>query len=220
MCIRDSLEHYGVELQIKKEHQHQGFCPLPEHEGSGQRRSPSFSADLEGGKFHCFGCGGKGNTIDFAILMEGWSKDDRSAFRKASVILKETFLSGEDGNPKKRKKNPKGESKPPAKKQKKRKVIINPVLTFSLQKLESDHPYLAGRNFDLETAVHFGAGFCSKGMMKGRIAIPIHNSKGELIGYAGRIVDDSLISEDTPKYLFPGGRVVRGVSHQLSLIHI
>lgn len=207
------LEHYGIELRVKNEHQHQGFCPLPEHGGSGKRKSPSFSADLEGGRFHCFGCGGKGNIIDFAILMEGWSKDDKSAFRKASVKLRDTFLDGSKKTTKSARKKA-GNKAPKQRLADDKSILINPVMTFSLKHLQGDHPYLDQRNFDQETTAHFGAGYCSKGMMKGRIAIPIHNLNGELVGYAGRIVDDTLIDEDTPKYLFPGERIVQGISHQ------
>ena len=31
----------------------------------------------------------------------------------------------------------------------------------------------------------FGIGFCAKGMMAGRIAIPIHNAEGNVVAYAG-----------------------------------
>ena len=57
----------------------------------------------------------------------------------------------------------------------------------------------------LETIVDFGIGFCAKGMMAGRIAIPIHNTKGEI--YCGMCVDTSPASrrKDTPKYKLPQG---------------
>lgn len=38
-------------------------------------------------------------------------------------------------------------------------------------------------------------------MLKGRIAIPIHNEKGELIAYAGRYPGDP--PEEESKYIFP-----------------
>jgi DNA primase len=41
---------------------------------------------------------------------------------------------------------------------------------------------------------------------KDRIAIPLHDNGGKLIGYAGRVVDDERISKECPKYLFPGDR--------------
>ncbi|HLX70513.1 MAG TPA: CHC2 zinc finger domain-containing protein, partial [Verrucomicrobiae bacterium] len=61
------LRHYGVEVK-RKGKQHHGFCPLPNH--NGKKNSPSFSANLERGIFQCFGCGAKGNSLEFAALME------------------------------------------------------------------------------------------------------------------------------------------------------
>src|ERR1019366_8859128 len=56
----------------------------------------------------------------------------------------------------------------------------NTPLKFRLDKLERSHPYLTEqRSLTPETIVDFGIGFCSKGMMADRIAIPIHNVKGE-----------------------------------------
>lgn len=42
--------------------------------------------------------------------------------------------------------------------------------------------------------------------MQDRIAIPVHDSAGQLVGYAGRLVDDRKVSDEKPKYLFPGPR--------------
>jgi DNA primase len=50
--------------------------------------------------------------------------------------------------------------------------------------------------------------------MKGRIAIPLHNAEGALIGYAGRIVDEEAIGKNTPRYLFPGSRERNGTRHE------
>lgn len=35
---------------------------------------------------------------------------------------------------------------------------------------------------------------------------PLHEGQGRPIGYAGRLVDDSQVSDKKPKYLFPGAR--------------
>src|SRR5256885_1289545 len=61
------LRHYGVELKLSGD-QHHGFCPLPAHQG--KKNSPSFSANIKRGIWQCFGCGEKGNLLDFAVLME------------------------------------------------------------------------------------------------------------------------------------------------------
>jgi DNA primase len=76
-------------------------------------------------------------------------------------------------------------------------------LKFRLEKLEREHPYLTERGLTLETIVDFGAGFCAKGTMADRIAIPIHNPQGEVVAYAGRFPGEP--SEDRPKYKLPTG---------------
>jgi DNA primase len=73
-----------------------------------------------------------------------------------------------------------------------------------LEKLERSHPYLAERGLTTETLVDFGAGFCAKGMMAGRIAIPIHNVNGEVVAYAGRLTSGEP-SDENPKYKLPPG---------------
>ena len=83
------------------------------------------------------------------------------------------------------------------------KTTPNPPLKFRLDKLERDHPYLTERGLTLETIVDFGVGFCVKGMMAERIAIPIHNVEGKVVAYAGRFLGEP--AEDTPKYKLPPG---------------
>lgn len=63
-----------------------------------------------------------------------------------------------------------------------------------------------GRGFTPETIAHFGLGYCSRGLLQGRVAIPLHDARGRLIGYAGRIVTDTAISEKHPRYRFPSKR--------------
>ena len=79
------------------------------------------------------------------------------------------------------------------------------ALNFELQGLDPSHAYLKERGFTTETIAYFGLGYCSRGLMQGRIAIPLHDEHGLLVGYAGRLVDDREIDEDNPKYRFPSG---------------
>ena len=81
-------------------------------------------------------------------------------------------------------------------------TLVNAPLDFELQHLDASHPYLAGRGFEPETVEHFGLGYCAKGLMKGRIAIPVRDEEGRLVAYAGRLVDED--ADDAPKYRFPG----------------
>jgi DNA primase len=83
------------------------------------------------------------------------------------------------------------------------KTEPNKPLKFRLEKLERTHPYLAERGLTQETIVDFGIGYCAKGMMADRIAIPIHNPEGGVVAYAGRYPGEP--PGDAPKYKLPPG---------------
>ena len=55
-----------------------------------------------------------------------------------------------------------------------------------------------------ETVEHFGIGYCSRGIMRGTIAIPIHDEEGQLVASAGRRLKPSDIRE-YGKYKLPKG---------------
>jgi len=195
------LRHYGVEVK-RKGNQHHGFCPLPNH--NGKRNSPSFSANLDRGIFQCFGCGAKGNVLEFAALMSKADPKDGAALHGIAVELQRRFcpelVSTEESK--------KAPSKPPDKPVPKSDlpIVVNAPLDFTLQGLNPEHPYLLSRGLTPETIAHFGLGYCSRGMLKSRVAIPLNDDTGQLVGYAGRVVDDSTITEDNPRYRFPGER--------------
>ena len=93
-------------------------------------------------------------------------------------------------------------------------VVVNPPLGFELKDLDAEHPYLLGRGFTPETIRRFGLGFCLRGLLKDRVAIPLHDVAGTLVGYAGRVVDDAAITEDNPRYRFPGARERDGTVYE------
>ena len=81
---------------------------------------------------------------------------------------------------------------------------VNPPLKFALKSLDQAHPYLTERGFTPETIAYFGVGMCTgKGIMAGRIAIPIHNEQAELVAYAGRWPGTPPDGEG--KYKLPAG---------------
>ena len=84
------LRHYNVEVKPKGDNQVGGFCLLPDHQGN--RKTASFSMNLERKIFNCFGCGGSGNVIDFAVLMEGHDKSDGKRFREVAEMLHNEFV--------------------------------------------------------------------------------------------------------------------------------
>jgi DNA primase len=198
------LQHYGVEVKSKGT-QHHGYCPLPNH--NGKRNSPSFSANLEKGIFQCFGCGAKGNILDFAAFMEKADPKNGTALHDVAVKLQQRFCP-ELGSSHELKVPPAAKPAPskPAEAKSDLPVIVNEPLDFDLKGLDGKHPYLLGRGFTPETIGRFGLGYCGRGFLKCRVAIPLHDADGKLIGYAGRVVDDSTITEDNPRYRFPGER--------------
>ena len=200
------LRHYGVEIK-RKGNQHHGFCPLPGH--AGKRNSPSFSANLDKGIFQCFGCGAKGNLLDFAVHMEKADPKDGAAFRRVALGLQERF--GASGVPEVAKAKTREQEKAQSEGYSSSALrLINPPLDFELKGLDPKHPYLRQRGFNDETVGYFKLGFCSRGIFQNRIVIPLHDQKGRLIGYAGRVVNDDMVSEENPRYRFPSKREREG----------
>ena len=195
------LGHYGITLKEKGESL-VGTCPL--HNGT----NPSqFSVSAQKSIWHCFGdCARGGNVLDFVMLKEGVPLKEAGQRLIQWFNLKSPPLKEE-------RKAPPAEKKPESRsKQVERPSTarsgpgsaengINPTLPFQLRSLDPDHEYLKARDLSPETIKEFGLGFCSRGMMKGRIAIPIHNENGELVAYAGRTLEEP--SEENPKYTLP-----------------
>jgi DNA primase len=199
IAFEDVLRFYGVEIK-RKGVQHHGFCPLPNH--NGKRNSQSFPVNLERGIFHCVGCGAKGNLLEFAALMEKVYLENGRAFREVALKLQERFCPA-------RSERESSAPKPalqPVEPKSGTLVIVNGPLDFELKQLDANHQYLLSRGFLPETIRHFGLGFASRGMLKDRVAIPIHGTDGALLGYAGRVVDDAKANDDNPRYRFPGER--------------
>jgi DNA primase len=199
--IHDVLGHYGVLENLKQKGDNLvGPCPI--HKGT---NATQFHVALAKNNFNCFGdCHGGGNVIDFVAKMEGLD------IRQAALKLQEWFGAGEgvqqNGNP--RDHGPATEeiaarSRAPQLAEEKPEERPNPPLSFALKNLDPEHPYLSHRGFRNETMEAFGVGYCAKGLMKGRIAIPIHNADGELVAYAGRWPGDPPDGEG--KYKLPAG---------------
>lgn len=215
LSFEQVLQLYNVTVKRKPPggNRHQGFCPLPTHQG--KRRSPSFSAKLDWGVWQCFGCRASGNVLDFAVRMEGHDPDDKQALRTVALKLQQHFrIPGVE--------RPSDPSAPAGKKgapppepatQPGLPVVVNPPLDFELRDLDPDHPYLRERGFTQRTIAHFGLGYCNRGLMKGRVAIPLHDRSGTLEGYAGRLADVAAVGPDAPKYLLPGSRERAGKVH-------
>ena len=79
--------------------------------------------------------------------------------------------------------------------------LTEPKSFEPLDYLVANHPKVSDLGVTPETCEHFGAGYAPKGILRGRLAIPIHNAEGILQGYCGRAVTD----DQQPTLLFPKG---------------
>ena len=66
--------------------------------------------------------------------------------------------------------------------------------------LEPDHDLVQAAGLDAETARAFGAGYAPKGIMRGRLAIPIHDWQGTLI--AIRLADGQINFRQSPERIW------------------
>ena len=200
------LAHYGIRL-IGSGAERSALCPFHDE------KNPSFRVHLERKIFNCFGCGEKGNILDFVAKLEN------VPLKEAAYILAEysgidmregsTFVEKRAKGQTPRKK-PLQSSKTAARSFDKspRKSasgnapeVANVPLSFTLENLDPEHPYIRERGLPPEIIQTFGLGFCAKGIMRGRIAIPIHNEKGELVAYAGRWPGEP--PEGIERYMLP-----------------
>jgi DNA primase len=207
ITMEQILGHYGLLDKFKRGTDSlNGPCPI--HNGSNPTQ---FRVSVSKNIWNCFSeCKHGGNVLDFIAEMEDvtihgaalkaieWFKLDAKEMSAKS----DKEDAGETEDAPAQKPAAKRPATPAATTTE--KSVPNTPLKFRLDKLEREHPYLMQeRGLSLETIVDFGVGFCSKGMMADRIAIPIHNAKGEVVAYAGRFTGEP--PEGTPKYKLPQG---------------
>jgi DNA primase len=207
LTMEKVLEHYGLLDCFKKSGDSlNGPCPI--HKGSNPTQ---FRVSISKNIWNCFSeCKHGGNVLDFIARMENASIHAAALKAIEWFSLDPEAMSAEkpqeDHHPDQ---TPKGGDEAPPKPAPKTPAPVpekntpNQPLKFRLEKLEREHPYLTERGLTLETIISFGVGYCGKGMMAGRIAIPIHNEEGNVVAYVGRWPGEP--PGDTPKYKLPPG---------------
>ena len=173
------LNRYGIEYP-RREGQVLIRCPF--HDDS----RPSCSVNFERKLFHCFSCDESGDIFDFVAKMDHVSMPDAAHIvaTYSGMPMTGADLSGKQT-------------------QSRRLDAENAPLAFTLT-LDPRHPYLFERGLTPEVIDHFGIGYCDKGLLKGRIAIPIHDTAGQLVAYAGRWASRD-VPKGTQRYLLPRG---------------
>ena len=206
VSMEQVLQHYGLLDGLKRSGDSlTGPCPI--HKGTNPTQ---FRVSISKNCWNCFGeCKHGGNVLDFVSRMENFS------IRQAALKIAEWFRldaeleSPDGGDPPKRESRKSPTSPPPESKSareplaKAEEIGSNKPLGFTLQNVDTKHAYLTQCGLTPETMAEFGLGYCAKGSMSGRIVIPIHNAKGELVAYAGRWPGEP--TEERPKYKLPAG---------------
>jgi DNA primase len=194
VTIEAVLDRYGLFASLTEKGQNLvGACPFCR--GKSLRQ---FQVNREKNAWYCFGCKQGGNVLDFV------AKKERVGIRAAAVKLDGWFALGLAAEAA-AEKPPTTPSVPPPTPSAAPPVAAeslpttNPPLTFTLKTLDHHHASLSALGLHAATMEHFGAGYCTKGLLKGRLAIPIHNGEGELVAYAGLAVEEDA----SPRYLFP-----------------
>jgi DNA primase len=172
------FDHYRIgELRHSGKSRLRGRCPL--HAGEGRE---TFHADTAAQVFHCFSCGAGGSVLDLVAAIEHCSV--RQAAEKL-LVWKGRWVPDQQA------------WQPTVTK----KIESVPLLGFHLRGVDPRHPYLASRGIRETTAAEFGVGFyAGSGLMGHRLAIPIDDEAGRLVGYCGRALDGR-----EPRYKFPAG---------------
>ena len=187
------LDRYGL-AGHRTGRRHFILCPL--HRES----EPSCLIDHARNRFRCFGCGEGGSILDFvaklenctiaeaAALLAEWCKVGNEAVKTGSPCGAGSKAAGPSGATSEVSADEAG---------------INQPLQYRLR-LDPSHPYLTERGLAPDIIERFGLGFCDRGMMRGRIAIPIHDEAGRLVAYAGRWAATE-VPRSRPRYLLPRG---------------
>jgi DNA primase len=185
--------HYHIVL-VGRGDQRSALCPFH------NETKPSLKINLGKKIFHCFGCEAKGNILDFVARMEHETNLAKAAEALARICaIPATATTGTRTVAASVKSLPPEQTvsvETPVNR------VVNPPLTFTL-KLQSNHSYLDARGVTPADREAFGLGYCDRGMMKGRICIPVHNERGELVAYAGRWPSDEGWPDGEDRYKLP-----------------
>ncbi|MHC4974688.1 MAG: CHC2 zinc finger domain-containing protein [Planctomycetota bacterium] len=137
--------------------------------------------------FYCFGAKTGGDVIALAAHIRDCSIKDAAQ-----------FLAGEENSTSTSSRN--GTSSPGTVPEERRKGNEGSPALKPLAYLDPGHPKVVALGLSAETCEGFGAGYAPKGIMRGRLAIPIHDWHGVLVAYCGRAVEG-----ESPTLIFPNG---------------
>ncbi len=165
--------------------------PCPACQSGGER---SLVITPEKGAAYCFAAKSGGDVIWLAAHIRG------VAVKEAAHILHDEF-GGTVPVPRN------STSTVPTDRSKEREMT-------PLSYLQADHEKVVGLGVLSDTAEHFECGHAPKGIMRGKLAIPIHNRDSRLMGYCGRSYSKRELAFPTgfkpEEHIFNAHRVTEG----------
>jgi DNA primase len=215
----DIVEIIGQHVQLKKRGQNYvGLCPFH------SERSPSFAVNQDKQIYHCFGCGRGGDVFSFLMeyhnlsfpqslkdLAERYNIDlppyGSSAAEREKAEVRELLFTtnglaadyfhtelvrSPEGKPGRDYFSRRGIS---------REMISKFKLGYAVNKWDGLINYLRSKNISLDAGAKAGLLVSKKDggyydHFRGRIIFPIFDLNHQVIGFGGRVLDDSL-----PKYI-------------------
>ncbi len=200
----------------KTGHNYMGVCPFHNDKG------PSLSVSMEKGVYHCFGCGASGNVITFIMKIRNLEYIDAVRYladRAGITIYDEESVSNENSKEIKLKEklykinidaarffySNLFRNKEPYNYLVNRKIDESIIkrfgLGYSLNEWDSLYSYLKKIGYEDELIFISGLVLKSKNntyydRFRNRIMFPVFDNKGRIIGFGGRVLDNSK-----PKYL-------------------
>lgn len=194
------IEYFNIRNATHSINEVQFSCPFPEHYRGD--RNPSAGINKKNGLWHCFSCGRKGTVVTFVAELEGVS--DAIATRWIREGFDSSFGRETCKNTLK-----KAIEIPP------KKTVNRPIpkSTLELFTVDWNRAYEAYENKSLpkKLAYIFNRGFSPSTLQRAnigydtkshRLTIPLYNSRGDLVGFKGRVTNDV----EAPKYLGVGDR--------------
>jgi len=194
------LAHYNIDV---KGDGNELRCCCPFHDDG----NPSMTINHNKSLFNCHAasCGKKGNILDFVANKE--ELDLRAAAIRLAEICKIGVAAPNSGagkpNVAQKATKPKPEKKLKRADKKAIEAAGNAPIDITL-KLDQAHSYLESRGLFPVVCKRFEMGVASQGIMKERVAVPMHNGEGEKVGYIGRYAADP-VPGGTEKYRLPKG---------------
>ena len=207
-----------------------GICPLPSHVHGPSPNPEQFKVNRRDGVWlwHCFGdCNRGGDVIE---LVKGITGYDNSHVRfwfaehfgdRLTLGNVKRDAQPDDSDAKKKVCDGAGQEH-------RQQTLQNPPVSVPNQpaplkplrfflNLDPDVPYLRKRGLTDETIARFGLGLCSKGVLKGYVAIPIyghpHAPDTNPLAYLGRWSgDDFDADKGRPRYKWPDGFAKRAMA--------